>query len=146
MPTVIILYDSRGGNTRAVAEALADGAALVPKVACTLMPARELDLAALADAQALALGSPNYFTYMSGCLKTFFDEAHGNAAFKGKPFVAFSTHGGGGGVAKIIERLATAIGMKKVAEGLDILNAPAGDQLRECRELGRAIARAAANA
>ena len=146
MPTVIILFDSRGGNTRAVAEAVADGVALVPKVECRLMPADALELDALAQAAALVIGSPNYFTYPSGRIKTFFDLAYGAAAFKGKPFAAFSTHGGGGGIAAIIEKLATTVGLKKIADGLDMLNAPAGDQLKQCRQLGQAAARAAANA
>ena len=146
MPSVVILYDSRGGNTQAMAEAIAEGVDLVPKVDCSLMAAEELELDALAAAGAVAVGSPNYFTYMSGRIKTFFDLAHGNAAFKGKPFVAFSTHGGGGGIAKIIEKLASVIGMKKVADGLDVMNAPAQEQLKQCRHLGQALARAAANA
>lgn len=146
MPTVIVLFDSRGGNTRAVAENVAEGARMVPKVECLLMQAGELDVAALAKADALALGSPNYFTYMSGRLKTFFDLAHGNAAFKGKPFAAFSTHGGGGGISALIQKLAKSIGMNAVADGLDVMNAPAGDQLKACRQLGQALGRAAANA
>jgi len=145
MATVIVLVDSRGGNTRAVADAVAEGVGMVPKVDCTVMSAEALDMDALAAADALAVGSPNYYSYMSGRAKTFFDLAFRNPAFKGKPFVAFSTHGGGGGVAALIEKLSDHLGMKRVAPGLDILNSPAGDQLKECRRLGQALGRAAAN-
>ena len=145
MSTVCVLYDSRGGNTRAVAESIAEGVLLVPDVRARLMDATELDMEALAASEALAVGSPNYYTYMSGRVKTFFDLAFRNVDFKGKPFVAFSTHGGGGGGSEIIEKLAGSIGMSKAADGIDILGAPAGDQLKDCRHLGQMIARAAAN-
>lgn len=146
MATVIVLFDSRGGNTRAAAESIAEGAAMVPDVTCSLMSAEQLDVDAIAAADAVAVGSPNYYTYMSGRIKTFFDLAFRNTAFKGKPFAAFSTHGGGGGVADTLEKLAKSIGMEKIADGLDFLNTPAGDQLKDCRRLGQALGRAAANA
>ena len=145
MPTVVILYDSRTGHTHAAATAIAEGAALVPNVTAWLMNAEELDLQVLADADALAIGSPNYYTYPSGRIKTFFDLAYGQPAFKAKPFAAFSTHGGGGSITPTIEKLATTLGMTRTTEGLDFLNAPAGDQLKSCRHLGTILARAAAN-
>ena len=131
MATAIVLFDSRGGNTQAVAEALADGVRMVPKVDCTLASAEAMDLDALKSADAVAVGSPNYYSYMSGRIKTVFDLAFRDPAFKGKPFVAFSTHGGGGGISELIEKLGGSLGMKKVADGLDIMNAPAGDQVKE---------------
>lgn len=145
MAKVVVLYDSKSGNTRAAAEAIAEGAAMVPGVAGALMAAEDLDMDALKQAEAVAVGSPNYYTYMSGRIKTFFDLAFRNPAFKGKPFAAFSTHGGGGGVSGIIEKLAKSVGLAKVADGLDFLGAPAGDQLKDCRRLGQALGRAAEN-
>lgn len=146
MAKIIVLFDSRGGNTRAAAESVAEGARLVPGVEAELMEAGGLDMARLAAAGALAVGSPNYYTYMSGRIKTFFDLAFRQEAFKGKPFAAFSTHGGGGGVAAIIEKLAKSVGLSRVTEGLDFLGAPAGDQLKQCRHLGQMLGRAATNA
>ena len=145
MPSVVVLFDSRGGNTRAAAESIAEGARMVPGVEAALMDAKDLDLAPLAAAGALAIGSPNYYTYMSGHIKTFFDLTFRQTAFKGKPFAAFSTHGGGGGIAAVIEKLAQSVGLSRVTEGLDFLGAPSGDQLKECRHLGQVLGRAAAN-
>jgi len=34
--------------------------------------------------------------------------------------------------------------MKRAGEGLDILGAPGGDQVKACRKLGQALARASA--
>jgi NAD(P)H dehydrogenase (quinone) len=146
VPKVIVLFDSKSGNTRAAAENIAEGVGLVPGAEAALMDAVALDVDTIADADAVAIGSPNYYTYMSGRIKTFFDLAFRNPAFKGKPFAAFSTHGGGGGIAEGIEKLAGSIGMNKISDGLDFLGAPAGDQLKTCRHMGQVLGRAATNA
>ena len=141
---VVVLYSSLSGNTRAMAEHVAAGVRLAPGAEAVLMDAGALDMAAAEQADGIAIGSPNYYSYVSGLVKHFFDLAFQNAAFKGKPYVAFSTHGGGGGVSAILDRLAKSLGMKRVGEGLDILGAPGGDQVKACRKLGQVLATASA--
>lgn len=143
MAKVIVLYDSLSGNTQAAAEAIAAGASDVPQCEVHLMKAVNLDMAALERAEAVALGSPNYYSYVSGRLKTFFDLGYRNAAFKGKPFVAFATHGGGGGITPLIEKLAGWLGMARAAEGIDIVRTPSDDDLVRCRRMGNQLGRAA---
>lgn len=140
MARVVVLYSTMGGNTRAMAEHVAAGVGLVPGVGVALMDAAALDMAALESADGLAIGAPNYFSYPSGLIKHFFDMAHQRAAFKGKPYVAFSTHGGGGGISAVIDKLSQAIGMKSAAPGLDVMGHPQGDQIKDCRKLGQALA------
>ncbi|MCX5673155.1 MAG: NAD(P)H-dependent oxidoreductase [Planctomycetota bacterium] len=140
MARIVVLYSSLGGNTRQMAEHVAAGARLVPGVEVTPMDAAALDLAALESADGIAIGAPNYFSYPSGLIKHFFDLAHQRAAFKGKPYVAFSTHGGGGGISPVLEKLSQAVGMKPAAAGLDVMGLPQGDQVKDCRKLGQALA------
>jgi flavorubredoxin len=140
MAEIVVLFSTLGGNTRAMAEHVAAGARLVPGVQVTLMDAAALDLAALEAAGGIAIGAPNYFSYPSGLIKHFFDMAHQRAAFKGKPYVAFSTHGGGGGISQVIDKLSQAVGMKPAAAGLDVMGLPQGDQIKDCRKLGQALA------
>jgi len=140
MAEIIVLYSTLGGHTRAMAEHVAAGARLVPGVQVTLMDAAALDVAALEAAGGIAIGAPNYFSYPSGLIKHFFDMAHQRAAFKGKPYVAFSTHGGGGGISQVIDKLSQAVGMKPAAAGLDVMGLPQGDQIKDCRKLGQALA------
>jgi flavorubredoxin len=140
MAEIIVLYSTLGGNTRAMAEHVAAGARLVPGVGVTLMDAAALDVAALEAAGGIAIGAPNYFSYPSGLIKHFFDVAYQRAAFKGKPYVAFSTHGGGGGISQVIDKLSQAVGMKPAAEGVDVMGLPQGDQIKDCRKLGQALA------
>jgi flavorubredoxin len=140
MAEIVVLFSTLGGNTRAMAEHVAAGARLVPGVQVTLMDAAALDLAALEAAGGIAIGAPNYFSYPSGLIKHFFDVAYQRAAFKGKPYVAFSTHGGGGGISQVIDKLSQAVGMKPAAAGLDVMGLPQGDQIKDCRKLGQALA------
>ena len=140
MARIIVLYSTLGGNTRAAAEHVAAGARLVPAAEVTLMDAAALDMAALEAADGLAIGSPNYYSYPSGLIKHFFDLALGRAPLKGKRFVAFSTHGGGGGVSAIVEKLAQSAGMKAVAPPVDAAGAPKGDEVKAFRKLGQALA------
>ncbi len=143
MPQIVVLYSSITGHTREMAEHVTAGARLVPDAEVRLMDAAELDLAALEAADALAVGSPNYYSYPSGLVKHFFDLAFRKPAFKGKPYAAFSTHGGGGGVSATIDRLAGSLGMHRAAEGLDVAGRPQGDQVKACRKLGQTLAQAA---
>ena len=140
MARIIVLYSTLGGSTRAMAEHVAAGARLVPGAEVSLMDAAGCAIADLESADGLAIGSPNYFSYPSGLIKHFFDIAYQRAPFKGKPYVSFSTHGGGGGVSAIIDKLAQAVGMKSAATGLDIMGVPQGDQVKDCRKLGQTLA------
>jgi NAD(P)H dehydrogenase (quinone) len=143
MARIVVLYSTLGGNTKEMAEHVASGARLVPEAEVTLMDAASLDLAALEGADGVAVGSPNYYSYPSGLVKHFFDRAFRRPAFKGKPYVAFSTHGGGGGVSATLDRLAGSLGMVKAADGLDVAGRPEGDQVKQCRRLGQVLAQAA---
>ena len=140
MANIVILYSTLSGNTREAAEHVAAGARLVPGAEVDLMDAARLDLAALESARGIAIGSPNYYSYPSGLIKHFFDLILRLAPFRGKPYVAFSTHGGGGGVSSIIENLAKGPGMKQVAPGVDVAGAPRGDDLKTLRKLGQILA------
>ena len=89
MPTVLVLYHSRHGSVRALAEKIAIGVAAAGAVAMirtvanlTTQPqhAEEqlnhpvVTLAELIDADALALGSPVRFGQMSAEMKAFWDQ------------------------------------------------------------------------
>jgi flavorubredoxin len=137
---IVVLYSTLSGNTREAAEHVAAGARLVPGAEVELMDAARLDLAVLESARGVAIGSPNYYSYPSGLIKHFFDLVLHRAAFRGKPYVTFSTHGGGGGVSSILENLAKGPGMKQVAPGVDVAGAPKGDDPKALRKLGQILA------
>jgi len=142
MPKIMVIYYSRTGNTKRMAELITEGARTVPGTEVKLVPITDLNYREAEMADALALGSPEYFSYVAGALKIFFDNVLDNAKFKEKPCIAFGTHGGGAKVLSVIEKLADAVGLKQIRKGLQVYGNPVGRQEDECRKLGQDLARA----
>jgi flavorubredoxin len=141
MATVHVIYHSDTGNTHALAKLVAEGVQAAG-AEVKVVPAGEIDLAAVARADAVAIGSPDYFSYVAGQVKTFFDQILYDERFKGKPYVGFGTHGGGAKVLECIERLAKACGLKQVVPGLLVKGRPEDADAPKARELGKALATA----
>ena len=143
MATVFVIYHSDTGNTEKLARCVAEGAKSVAGAEVKLVRADELDYAAAAKADGLAIGSPDYFSYVAGQVKTIFDKVLNDERFQGKPFVAFGTHGGGAKVLGVIETLAKAVKFNQVAPGVSIQGAPDAEGAEKGRQLGKALAEAA---
>ncbi len=142
MATIYVIYHSDTGNTHALAKQVAEGAES-GGANVKIVAAAELDLAGAAAADGLAIGSPDYFSYVAGEVKAFFDKILYDERFKGKPYVAFGTHGGGGKVLGVLEGLAGKCGLKRVAPGVLTKGVPAGADADKARALGKALANAA---
>jgi NAD(P)H dehydrogenase (quinone) len=143
MGTIIVVYYSHTGNTRKMAELVAEGAGQDGKHKVKLVEVGELDIGEFTGADGFAFGSPDYFTYMSGKMKTLFDKALAKVGkLKGKPFVSFVSHGGGGGAIESLNRLGAAIGLKQVHDGVKSLGAPKKQAAEACRNLGEHLASA----
>jgi len=143
MGRIFVVYFSGTGNTKKMAELVAEGARGAGKHEVKLVDVREVDLAELVAADGYAFGSPDYFTYMAGEMKTLFDRALSQVKkLKGKPFVSFVSHGGGGGAIESLDRLGKAVGLEKVADGVKSQGAPAKEAAEACRKLGEALAEA----
>jgi len=146
MKRILVIYHSQqSGNTKKMAELVAEGASEAGvEVELVNVNERRADMAAVEKADGLALGTPDYFTYMAGGLKQFFDDAMiaewGGKKIKGKPCVVFVTHGGGGGAAASVEKLAKALEFKQVGENLLSKGAPSGELLERSKALGKALA------
>ena len=141
MGTILVIYYSDTGNTKKMAELVAEGAAQGKKHAVKTVPVTELDMSDFTAANGYAFGSPDYYTYMAGQMKTFFDRALGQVKkVKGKPFVSFVSHGGGGGAIASLDALGKAIGLKPVAEGVKSLGPPSKQAAEACRDLGQKLA------
>jgi len=145
MPKVSIVYYSKTGNTHKLAELVAEGCQEVSGVEVEMIRLPEFDMQAVLEADGLAIGSPDYFSYMAGYVKTFFDEALAHKEkLSSKPYVAFGTHEGGARVLENLERLSQAIGLKQAAPGIMCQGAPGPDDIEPSRCLGRTLATAAA--
>ncbi|MBE9569406.1 MAG: NAD(P)H-dependent oxidoreductase [Proteobacteria bacterium] len=91
---VMILYFSKGGNTRKLAEAIAKGVEEVDGVTAVLKKTDKVTKDDFLDADGIIAGSPVYFGGMAAELKKVFDEFVGvRKRMEGKVGAAFTTSG-----------------------------------------------------
>lgn len=142
MAKVLVAYYSKTGNTKKMAELVAEGARSAG-AEVDLLQADQVDFTTLPEYDGFALGSPDYFSYMAGQLKIFFDEALAyKGQLSGKPAVCFVSHGGGGKAIESVERLTQAVGLNQVGEGVLAKGAPTGETAEACRSLGEKLVEA----
>jgi len=97
----------------------------------------------LLNCDVVAIGTPNYFSYMAGMVKDFFDRVWITVREKmaDKPYVAFGTYGGGGRQAiDTVEHICNGLKMKLVMESLDVQRKPTPENLNACKEFGKKLA------
>ncbi len=70
---VLVTYHSLSGNTERMAEAVVDGAKTVPGTEVLLKRVGQVTAEDLFSSDAVVVGSPVYWSNMSGEVKTFFD-------------------------------------------------------------------------
>ena len=91
---ILILYFSKSGNTRKLAEAIARGVDEVEGVDAVLMPTKEVTKDDFLQADGIIAGSPVYFGVMAADLKRVFDEFVGvRKQMEDKVGAAFATSG-----------------------------------------------------
>ncbi len=91
---VLILYYSKGGNTRSLAEAVAEGVGQVDGVEAVLRHSRDVTKDDFVAADGLVIGSPVYFGTMAAQLKKVLDEFVGvRKKMENKVGAAFATSG-----------------------------------------------------
>jgi len=149
MAKVLVVYHSLGGQTKKMAEAVAEGAGTVAGTRVSLKTGLEATVEDLLSCDGIALGSPDYFSYMAGGLKDFLDRTYYPSQGKvtGKPAITFGS--AGGPPATVLRHLDQALEwfkLKKVADSVGASGSVAAETLAECRELGRKLAEAAAKA
>jgi NAD(P)H dehydrogenase (quinone) len=91
---ILILYYSKGGNTKKLAEAIARGVEDVSGVRAVLKHTRDVTKEDFVDSAGIIAGSPVYFGVMAAELKKVFDEFVGvRKRMEGKIGAAFATSG-----------------------------------------------------
>jgi NAD(P)H dehydrogenase (quinone) len=70
---VLVAYHSQSGNTERMAEAVAEGVKTLPGAIVVLKRVGQVTADDLFSADAIVVGSPVYWSNMSGEVKTFFD-------------------------------------------------------------------------
>lgn len=89
---VLVLYFSKGGNTKKLAEMIAKGVEEVDGVKAVLKHTRDVTKEDFKDSSGVIAGSPVYFGVMAADLKKIFDEYVGvRKQMEGKVGAAFAT-------------------------------------------------------
>jgi NAD(P)H dehydrogenase (quinone) len=121
---VLVMYYSKTGNTKKLAQAIAKGVQEVPGVQCVLKPVLEVTKEDFLTSDGIIAGSPVYFGTMAAELKEVFDKFVGIRGKMGdKVGAAFATAGdpSGGKETTIISILQAMLinGMIIVGDPLD---------------------------
>jgi len=91
---VLVLYYSRGGNTRKLAEQIAEGVRSVDGVDVTVKSTQEVTKDDFVNAAGVIAGSPVYFGVMAADLKRVFEEFLGvRTKMENKVGAAFTSSG-----------------------------------------------------
>ncbi len=151
MVKVLVVYDSKTGNTEKMALAVAKGAEQASDVEVTVKKAGQTSLDDLLAADAIVMGSPTYFGQMSAKLKALIDESvkvHKKLA--GKVGAAFTNSGGtaSGAETTLLSILQAMLIHGMVVSGnaagrhygVAVAGAPKPKDLEHCEELGRKVA------
>ena len=106
-----------------------------------------LDCSTYPHFDCVAIGSPDYFSYIAGGLKMFLDdnyieEQKGTEGMFDKPIALFYSHGGGGKVKQPLVSLFKRLG-PLVGEPVESYLKPTEKVLEKCRKLGQVLAAAA---
>ena len=107
---------------------------------------RRVQLDDVLNAGAVAIGSPDYYGYVAGTIKTFFDDMYiwdkEGKAVTGKPAALFYSHGGGGTVKQGLEKFGNRF-FKLVGETVERKPSDAGEAAEKGRALGKELAQKA---
>ena len=155
MKTLLIVWHSRTGAARQMAEAAQAAAAAEPEVAVRTLCAAEAQPADLLAADGYLFAAPENLATLSGEMKEFFDRTYYPCLerLNGRPYAALIAAGSDGeGAARQLARIATGWRLKAVAPPLIVCTHAqtpeailAGKtvpeaELARCAELGAALA------
>lgn len=125
MVKVLIIYYSRSGNTKKMAESIADGVRREKSIEVEVKPVKDVQVEELLDANGIIIGSPTYYGSMASEIKKLLDDSikfHGK--LDGKIGGAFSSSGniGGGNETTIMDILKALL-----IHGMIVQGTPRGD-------------------
>jgi len=149
MVKVFVVYDTKYGNTKLVAEKIVEGMREVEGIETAISDVEEVDLEKVADYDAILIGSPNHVGGPVRGIKKFIDKL-GKLDLKARWVAVFDTQLGGNQFEKAVKKMEKRINekiprLKLIAPGLSIkvggMSGPIVDgELPKCKEFGKKIA------
>jgi flavorubredoxin len=145
---VVVVYESKYGNTKLVAETIIESMREVSGIETVLSELKEVDLNQVREFDAILVGSPNHIGRATRSIKKFIDKL-GNLNLEGKLAAVFDTYIGKDfekAVKKMEKQISEKVpGLKLAAPGLSIrvkgMKGPIAEgELPKCKEFGTKIA------
>jgi flavorubredoxin len=145
---VIVVYESKYGNTKLVAETIIEGMRQVKGMEAFLSEVKEVDISKISSYDAILIGSPNHIGGPTRGVKKFIDKL-GKLNLGEKRFAVFDTYFGEDfekAVKKMEKRINEKVsGLKMIAPGLSIrvqgMKGPIAEaELPKCKEFGKKLA------
>ncbi|MBN1678368.1 MAG: NAD(P)H-dependent oxidoreductase [Candidatus Thermoplasmatota archaeon] len=154
MTKILIVYDSRTGNTEKMALAVAEGVKKVKDAKAVVKAVDKAKLGDLTKADAIILGSPTYYGNMSGKMKSFIDKTYAvHGKLMGKVGGAFTSSGDTacGAETTLLSMLKAMLIHGMVVQGRyenkhygpTAVESPNTKEIESCEELGERVARLA---
>jgi flavodoxin len=148
MVKVLVVYDTKHGNTRLVAENIADGLREVEGITAAISDVEKVDVENLPHFDAILMGSPNHFGGPARSIRKFIDKL-GKRDMVGKWAAVFDTYLGGDfnkAVRKMEDRIGEKVpSLKLITSGLSVrvegTKGPISEgELPKCVNFGKKIA------
>ncbi len=155
MKNLLIVFHTKTGGSRQMAQAVLRGASLEREVQVRLLHAAEAGVEDVLQADGYVFVAPENLAAIAGVMKDFFDRTYYAVLerINGRPYATLVCAGSDGSNAvRQIERICTGWRLKRVAEPIivctraqtpEAILAPktiAADELRRCEEAGATIA------
>jgi multimeric flavodoxin WrbA len=155
MKKLLIVFHSKTGGTRQMAEAAAKGAASEPEIEANLIHASNAGPAELLESDGYIFATPENLAMMSGMMKDFFDRTYYAVLDRivGRPYATLICAGSDGeNAARQIQRIATGWRLKAIAEPIivcthaqtpEAILAPkeiGEHDIQRCEEIGATLA------
>ena len=149
---VIVVFLSKYGNTKLVAETITKGMSKVEGIEVVIKELKEVDPNKITDYDAILIGSPNHYGGPTEGVKEFIDRL-GKLHLKGKLFAVFDTYLGKKSdyfFEKAVKKMEKMVSekvpaLKQMAPGLSIkvqgMKGPIVEgELPKCKEFGKKVA------
>jgi flavorubredoxin len=137
MPKAIIIYETRTGNTKTLADAIQEGM-VQSGVDVVMKRINDVDVAELADYDGVILGAPTYHKDIIPTMKTFLFKLE-QAKLKGKTGASFGAYGWSGeSVGMLGETMTHIYGMNVLEPRTRLMGKASGPG--QYREFGKQIA------
>ncbi len=138
MPKVVIVYLSTSGNTKAMAEAIAEGVES-RNVDVQTVSFHEVRIEDLKNADAIALGSSTFHYKMLPPMEKFIESLE-KAKIKAKIGAAVGSYGWSGEAPVMIAEKLRELDINVIDPVLRIQYQPTEKDLEECKRLGKDLA------